>query len=574
MFCYKCGNEIPNDTTFCPICNSELSRVHDKITNTKKSSALKKYIVTGLVCLFAGFISVQIIRRIVYSGTSINEEQQDHRTDTDVLNDKIQIDLRNDILKTYREWSYSKQGDKSLSGFGLFNKKGDPVYYYGYMDNKPYYKEYKYDSTGRIVEEVNIQGDIRNATYSVTAYNSKGNRVSKVKYLGDGSIDHEYESKYNEETGELTEFFYNQDGLLSRSEKYSKDGIIIASENYRDGVLERRTDCNNDGNIVKSQWYEENGTPSGQETYVYDSEGNMISSETLWDDGSLSFYVERDYDSANNLIAERTYNADGSLSSLEEFKYDEYDNMTSKKYTRDGETTTFFENNYQYDDKGLIIREEYKSRDESYVREFSRNFDENDNIISETESKDGMMVKTVEYEYYTFDELSAPGMISTLHPISEEEMKDLIGKSEELYAWTYDDFDGDGSYEAYTLTLDDYDEVTTIWFVNDRGMIFTTEPENVGFYYESDEGNHKNYKGREFFYADCGEGGLEWWTILCSVNKGIPYVLSLSEKIRGFYEENGYIYTTQGEFSDTEGFFYKNVKLDYDDTINQFLLTN
>ena len=33
MYCRKCGNQIPNDSLFCPKCGADVAEENDKVTN-------------------------------------------------------------------------------------------------------------------------------------------------------------------------------------------------------------------------------------------------------------------------------------------------------------------------------------------------------------------------------------------------------------------------------------------------------------------------------------------------------------------------------------------------------------
>ena len=33
MYCKKCGNQIPNDSLFCPKCGADVTEENDKVTN-------------------------------------------------------------------------------------------------------------------------------------------------------------------------------------------------------------------------------------------------------------------------------------------------------------------------------------------------------------------------------------------------------------------------------------------------------------------------------------------------------------------------------------------------------------
>ena len=160
--------------------------------------------------------------------------------------------------------------------------------------------------------------------------------------------------------------------------------------------------------------------------------------------------------------------------------------------------------------------------------------------------------------------------VTSVNSLSEPELRQIADKQGHVSAWCYEDYDGDGEYEAFFLiTREDElgEEIYGICFVSSGGQVRMFPTETGGYYYESEDGCYREYEGQGFFWADEGAFGSGWTTLLFSVKDGRPYALDLSERIQGFYGDFE-PFTTEDDF--TDGHRYRIVKLVYNRALGQF----
>lgn len=161
---------------------------------------------------------------------------------------------------------------------------------------------------------------------------------------------------------------------------------------------------------------------------------------------------------------------------------------------------------------------------------------------------------------------------------TEAELKEKVisATNGNIGAWIYEDFDGDGTKEAYAVITGTYDSFTEcntledIYFINANSEITKMPSEFWGGLYYPKEKEYFIYQGKGFFSVDSGNGGSGWQTLLYSVKEGLPYELDISRTLQGFYEKDGIYYTTENEFLEEGGHSYPEVELIYDSSTQQF----
>lgn len=172
---------------------------------------------------------------------------------------------------------------------------------------------------------------------------------------------------------------------------------------------------------------------------------------------------------------------------------------------------------------------------------------------------------------------------------TESELKEIVlaESGGNIGAWVYEDFDGDGTKEAYAVitnynnSMTKSDRLEAVYFINQEGDT-TRMPGDFwgGSYYGSDaevfssgyrhSNEYTTYQGKGFFSFDSGNGGSGWQTLLYSVKDGLPYELDISRTLQGFYEKDDTYYTTENEFLEEGGHEFPEVELIYDSSTQQF----
>lgn len=157
---------------------------------------------------------------------------------------------------------------------------------------------------------------------------------------------------------------YDEDGNMIRREYYTESGYDDGwtEYGYENGLLSYEVSCYANEE-VKSGVYYEDGLESGgyscdelgrqTQSYSceYDGQGHMARRVFYDADGAVSWWKVYEYDQNGNQIKDSSYNSDGSLNSWQEYAYGEDNRALSyRAYYADGRRSGSGE--YQYDDKG------------------------------------------------------------------------------------------------------------------------------------------------------------------------------------------------------------------------------
>lgn len=163
---------------------------------------------------------------------------------------------------------------------------------------------------------------------------------------------------------------------------------------------------------------------------------------------------------------------------------------------------------------------------------------------------------------------------------TESDLKEkvLAESGGNIGSWVYEDFDGNGTKEAYAVITGNHDSITEcdqledIYFINGNGEITKMPGDFWGGLYYSKTKEYEYFvcQGKGFFAVDSGNGGSGWQTLLYSVKDGSPYELDISRAIQGFNERDGIYYTTENEFYEEGGHGYPEVELIYNSSTQQF----
>ena len=173
---------------------------------------------------------------------------------------------------------------------------------------------------------------------------------------------------------------------------------------------------------------------------------------------------------------------------------------------------------------------------------------------------------------YLRSQLSGSTASAEAAAYTEDDLRDIVSAYGTIGLWCYEDFDGNGTKEAFALTVrpetGDPNSIDCVYFVDSQGFFSTMATDITAAYYEQEE-YCLTCQGKGFFHVDYGAYGSGYSTMLFSVRDGSPYELDLSRQIQGFHSENGVFYTFENDFS--QGFHqYPKCELLYDPAIQQF----
>lgn len=165
--------------------------------------------------------------------------------------------------------------------------------------------------------------------------------------------------------------------------------------------------------------------------------------------------------------------------------------------------------------------------------------------------------------------------------LSEDELKEKLEAEAGAAAskWYYDDYDGDGTKEAYAVidgdeqcyTGEEYN-IAAIYFVDSKGNV-TLARDSFGdggswCYYSSPNAPQK-FEGKRFLDVSITAHGSGSTTYLFSVKNGKMQEMDVSGKIQGFTIEDGHAYTTYNDFS--KGYHdWVQLELYYDSVSQEF----
>ncbi|MCG8698529.1 MAG: hypothetical protein MI922_10785 [Bacteroidales bacterium] len=224
-------------------------------------------------------------------------------------------------------------------------------------------------------------------TYSV---NTKGNPVDETEFDAESNIVCKRIYRYFD-TGEVKEYIeYDPfDELLERHQYKKNDfGEVDRSEFEFEGGLKsiKEFSYTDIGCADKAVIKDENGTITGYEVYKFDEEGNVIEEieldadnneiakfektyyengvlhiEKHYQDGQLFTGESFEYDNRGNIIKKILRNYRDSYEIVDEYKFDQNNNMIYNSSTQNG--VLVFENKCQYDSNNKLISEEFFEMD-------------------------------------------------------------------------------------------------------------------------------------------------------------------------------------------------------------------
>ena len=134
----------------------------------------------------------------------------------------------------------------------------------------------------------------------------------------------------------------------------------------------------------------------------------------------------------------------------------------------------------------------------------------------------------------------------------EERLKTIFEENttDPLREFVYDDFDADGTYEAFAITATDYTPGdagefygVSIWYVNSEGTVsWVGTPEYGDFYGVIDTGSQKFISWEKI----AGSAGTSF---IYGVRNQVPYEPQISQRCDFFQQEDGKIFSLDSDFS-------------------------
>ena len=174
---------------------------------------------------------------------------------------------------------------------------------------------------------------------------------------------------------------------------------------------------------------------------------------------------------------------------------------------------------------------------------------------------------------YSFEKSSAKGHTFSA---SEKKLKKKMSKLGTIVRWHYDDYDGDGKKEAFSVLKNSDNFAKAVYFINSKGettlMLSSHDLYKHIILFTSKSKCFLRTNGKTFFTFTHNGTGSTWGDVseLFGVRNGTPYRLNLSGKISGVFRENGVLFTISHRLNPYHAYIM--VQLLYDKNSQQFYL--
>lgn len=159
--------------------------------------------------------------------------------------------------------------------------------------------------------------------------------------------------------------------------------------------------------------------------------------------------------------------------------------------------------------------------------------------------------------------------------LSEDELKEKLEAEAGAAAskWYYDDYDGDGTKEAFGLIGKDENKIIAVYGVDSEGNVTLMRDSFWGTNYNTAFDSLVEYGGKKYFSVDtnCGASGAV--SSVFSFKDGKPFELALSksEELFGFYaDEDGAFTREEGSWAHDRA----RVDLEYDEAAQDFTIAS
>jgi YD repeat-containing protein len=208
--------------------------------------------------------------------------------------------------------------------------------------------QYKYNSEGKLIDEILIESDDEMAEHRSMEYNEKGQLVKEYIHYLDGTAD-------------SLLYTYDEEGRLISRRSVDSDG---ETGNYLVNVYEGT-------HVISESEYDIAGEIITQRKIIYDEAGNIT--EEVFRTPEANYSILYSYDEKGVASVRRRYNEEKHLMERNTFTYD-FEGRLSESLD---ETASGIEITYTgYDSAGNIIIQEEKAEDGELHSSIERTYDE------------------------------------------------------------------------------------------------------------------------------------------------------------------------------------------------------
>lgn len=243
--------------------------------------------------------------------------------------------------------------------------------------------------------------EIREKEYlhQYTEFDEKGHPVLAITYLPDGTVEHKYIYKYNSEGKIIDELLLESDDEVTehRSMEYNSDGQLAKEYiHYLDGTADEliftydpqgrlisRRSIDSEGetgnylvnvfeedHVVSESEYDITGEIITQRKIIYGEDGKIT--EEVFKTPEGNYQILYSYDEKGVASVRRRYNEDKHLMERNTFTYDSEGRISESM----DETSSGIEITYTaYDSAGNIILQEEKTEDRELLSSIERTYD-------------------------------------------------------------------------------------------------------------------------------------------------------------------------------------------------------
>lgn len=246
-----------------------------------------------------------------------------------------------------------------------------------------------------------VETEIRKKEYlhQHTEFDEEGHPTEAITYFPDFTVEHKYKYKYNSEGKVIDEILLESDDEVTehRSMEYNDEGQLVKEYIHyldgtadsliytydKDGRLLSRRSIDSDGekgnylvndyqgdHVASESEYDITGTIITQRKIIYDSDGKIA--EEIFRTPEEDYQILYSYDEHGVASVRRRYNADKHLTERDTYTYDSEGRLSESME----ETSAGIEITYtQYDSAGNTVLQEVKTEDGELLSSIERTYD-------------------------------------------------------------------------------------------------------------------------------------------------------------------------------------------------------
>ena len=389
---------------------------------------------------------------------------------------------------------------------------------------------------------------------------------------------------------------------LSQRKEYVLAGMVAVRTKFMENEYDDEgnilpiylLECDENGNEIKSVYYDEEGEMKEAAEYQYDAAGNQTEYKSVYKnkfDESGRFYSDHwtwSYDENGNLIEYAEHDESGNIGERTEHEYDTDGNLIKTTwYDKDGEMEGWAET--EYDAAGNAIKYERYNENGSCTRKIIQEYDENgkqtkyivydgEGNITEKEEREydenGNEVKYLRYS----DAITINCLYETEYDERGKQIKFVSYDSEGgiSYMWEYG-YDENGR-DVYESISDDDIVLTWEYVYDERGnqikKILTSydwemEQENKAideYIYDENE-NMRKYRRTVYDHEGRVEKSIRWERKYDEYGRETNFYFYDNEKTASYqseteYDENGLIISYTGYNKKEDDFVRRETEYD------------